>query len=97
MKPLRNRLSWIFCGAAFTVAASANLYLLLIHLPTWLQGNFIVGAFSGLLLISALAIATIFWGAGFFLQEVPLLNKLLIAVFVLSLIWFLIPSHFSMG
>lgn len=87
----------MFYGAAFTVAASANLYLLLIHWPIWRQGNFIIGAFSGLLLISALALAVVFWGASFFLHKVPLFNKLLIATFVLSLLWFLIPSRFSVG
>ncbi|WP_139019448.1 hypothetical protein [Acidovorax sp. NO-1] len=95
MASLLSRARWIFYGAAAAVLALVNIYLLTIHAHLWTSGKFIVGAFSGLLLALALALAGVFWGAGFYLRRDALLDRLLSAAFLVSLLWFFIPGRFS--
>ena len=71
------------------------MYLLSVHARVWAGGNFIVGAFSALLLAQALALAGVFWGLGFYLRRNPLLDRLLLVAFLVSSLWFFIPVRFS--
>lgn len=97
MMSLRHFARWLLYGAAAATLASVNVYLLSVHAHLWAGGNFIVGAFSALLLGQALAFAGVFWGLGFYLRRSHLLDRLLLGAFLVSLLWFLIPARFSMN
>lgn len=95
MDRLAKQTSRLFYGAALAFVVSVNIYLFYIHAPLWASGKFIVGAFTGLLLILSLAAAGVFWGVGVYVRKNGFLDKLLLIAFLVSMLWFFMPSRFS--
>ncbi|WP_457323199.1 hypothetical protein [Roseateles sp. P5_E11] len=69
MSDLRNRAGMLLYAAAVMVSVLGTGYLVWIHLKLWLAGNFVLGAFSVVLVLEYLLASLVLWALGSLLSR----------------------------
>jgi len=96
MDGLRNRAGMLLYAAALTVSVLGTGYLVWIHLRLWLAGNYILGAFSVVLVLEYVLASLVFWVLGNLLRRRPKwdLSLLLLTIIPIALL-LIVPARFA--
>lgn len=83
---------------AIIIFFAAMAWMVKIHWPFWMAGNYFLSAFSLSGMLLPLFACMVFWCIGCFAQQRPTLDLALLFLFALmGIIFWIMPSRFSMA